>query len=269
MHAFDLETLLVTQTTEDFAVVSLNRPTVANAINTRMGQELTHVFHTLSTAKAPPRAIVLAAEGDRHFCAGGDLKERNGMRDADFLHQHAIFERMLLAIVDCRVPVIGAVNGAAFGGGCELALACDFVYASETARFALTETSIGIMPGCGGTQHLPRAVGLRRAKELILTATSFSAQQAYEWGMVNHVCAPTAVRDEAIEAARRISLNAPWRCARPSAPWTWAAAWICARPSFSRPMPTTNWCRRRTGVRGSRPSTSGASRPSAVLELKD
>lgn len=209
MNAFNFETLLVTQADDEIVVVSLNRVTVANAINTRMGLELTEVFHALSTMAKPPRAILLTAEGYRHFCAGGDLKERNGMRDEDFLHQHAIFERMLLAIVDCRVPVIAAINGAAFGGGCELTLACDFVYASDNARFALTETSIGIMPGCGGTQHLPRAVGMRRAKELLLTATPFSAQEALEWGLVNRVCAPQSLREEALAAARRIAKNAP------------------------------------------------------------
>lgn len=209
MTASNFETLLVTQATAEITVVSLNRVAVANAINTRMGLELAQVFQAFSTATKPPRAIVLTAEGERHFCAGGDLKERNGMRDEDFLHQHAIFERMLLGIVDCRVPVIAAINGAAFAGGCELALACDFVYASENARFALTETSIGIMPGCGGTQHLPRAVGLRRAKELILGASPFSAQEAFEWGMVNRLCAPQSLREEALAAAHRIATNAP------------------------------------------------------------
>lgn len=209
MNTNDLETLLVTQASDDITLVSLNRVAVANAINTRMGLELTQVFQACSTAAKPPRAIVLTAEGERHFCAGGDLKEREGMSDDSFLRQHAIFERMLLAIVDCPVPVIAAINGAAFAGGCELALACDFVYASENARFALTETSIGIMPGCGGTQHLPRAVGLRRAKELILTATPFSAHEAYEWGMVNSLCAAHSLREEALAAARRIATNAP------------------------------------------------------------
>jgi enoyl-CoA hydratase/carnithine racemase len=209
MDTFNFETLLVTSAADEIAVVSLNRVAVANAINTRMGLELTEVFQTLSTTAKPPRSIVLTAEGERHFCAGGDLEERNGMRDEDFLRQHAIFERMLLAIVDCRVPVIAAINGSAFAGGCELALACDFVYASENARFALTETSIGIMPGCGGTQHLPRAVGLRRAKELILTATSFSAREALEWGMVNRLCSPQSLREETLAAARRIATNAP------------------------------------------------------------
>ncbi|MDP3138536.1 MAG: enoyl-CoA hydratase-related protein [Burkholderiaceae bacterium] len=203
------ETLLLSQPHEHIAMVSLNRPQVANAINTRMGHELIEVFTGFSTAAQPPRAIVLTAQGDRHFCAGGDLKDRNGMTDAQFLEQHAVYERMLLTILDCTVPVIAAVNGVAFAGGCELVLACDFVYASDTARFALTETSIGIMPGCGGTQNLPRALGLRRAKELILSATPFSAQEAHDWGMVNRVCPGGSVRQDALVAAQRIAANAP------------------------------------------------------------
>jgi len=107
------------------------------------------------------------------------------------------------------VPVIGAVNGAAFGGGCELALACDFVYAASTARFALTETTLGIMPGCGGTQNLARAVGARRAKELILSGRPFTADQAYEWGLVNRVCEPAALLDATLDIAKAIGANGP------------------------------------------------------------
>ena len=88
-------------------------------------------------------------------------------------------------MTDCPIPMIAAVNGAAFGGGLEMALAADFIYAATSARFALTETSLGIMPGAGGTQNLPRACGVRRAKEIIFTAESFNAQQALEWGIVN------------------------------------------------------------------------------------
>src|SRR5690606_27059375 len=97
--------------------------------------------------------------GENAICAGGDLKERNGMTDGQWLRQHAMFERMLRAIIACPIPVIGAINGAAYGGGCEITAAFDFAYASETARFALTEVTLGIMPGAGGTQNLPRAMG--------------------------------------------------------------------------------------------------------------
>lgn len=131
------------------------------------------------------------------------------MTDTEWRAQHAIFEEAFYAIMDSTVPVIAAVNGAAFGGGCELALACDFIYAARGARFALTETTLGIMPGCGGTQNLPRALGERRAKELILTGRAFSSAEALEWGMVNRVCEPGELMPAALETAQAICANAP------------------------------------------------------------
>ncbi len=163
----------------------LNRPDAANALNAGMALELKDFF--LSYQKY--RAIILTGEG-KHFCAGADLKERKDMDEAAWHAQHHAFEAALFAILHCPVPVIAAVNGAAMGGGLELALACDFIYAAETARFALTEVTLGIMPGMGGTQSLPRRVGVARAKELIFTGKPFSAAEAYAWGMVNKLCPP-------------------------------------------------------------------------------
>ena len=131
------------------------------------------------------------------------------MTDEQWRVQHAIFEEAYYAVMNCTVPVLAAVNGSAFGGGCELALACDFIYASSTARFALPETGLGILPGCGGTQNLPRAVGERRAKELILMGKAFSAQEACTWGMVNQVFEPAALMPAALEAARTMCASAP------------------------------------------------------------
>jgi enoyl-CoA hydratase len=131
------------------------------------------------------------------------------MTDEQWTRQHVIFERMVRALIDCPVPIIGAVNGAAYGGGCEIAGACDFLYAAEGARFALTEVTLGIMPGGGGTQTLPRAVGERRAKELILTGKPFTSAQARDWGLVNEVFAPADLMPEALATASRIARNAP------------------------------------------------------------
>src|SRR5260221_13202344 len=114
---------------------------------------------------------------------------------------------MIRAFIGCPVPVIGAVNGAAYAGGCELALCCDFVYAASTARFALTEVTLGIMPGAGGTQNLSRAVGERRAKELILSGLPFSAAEAEAWGLVNRVVAPADLLETTLAMARRIAAN--------------------------------------------------------------
>src|SRR5208282_4618659 len=143
------------------------------------------------------------------FCAGADLKERNGMSDEAWRDQHAIIEGEQKMLLDCPVPVIAAVNGHAYAGGLELVLACDFAYAAKSARFALTETSLGIMPGAGGTQNLPRACGVRRAKEIILTAQPFTAQEAFEWGIVNRLCDDGDLMPEALATARTIASNGP------------------------------------------------------------
>jgi enoyl-CoA hydratase/carnithine racemase len=111
--------------------------------------------------------------------------------------------------MDCPIPVIAAVNGAAYGGGCEMTLASDFIYASDQAKFALVETTLGIIPGCGGTQNLPRAVGARRARELLFSGAPFTARQAATWGMVNEVLPPEALMESVLKIATRIAANAP------------------------------------------------------------
>jgi enoyl-CoA hydratase len=205
----EYETIRAEDRGEGLVLLTLNRPQVANALNTQMGRDLLAFFDGVNAAPAQTQCVVVTGAGDRAFCAGGDLKERNGMSDEQWQDQHLLFERMIRAFIACPVPVIGAVNGAAYAGGCELALCCDFIYAAENARFALTEVTLGIMPGAGGTQNLPRAVGERRAKEVILTGRAFTAQEAHDWGMVNRVCAPTRLIDEALETGRRIAENAP------------------------------------------------------------
>ncbi len=205
----NFETILVENPEPHVVLVTLNRSEARNAFNTRMAEELVTLFEGFRLDPVEPRCIVLTGAGDRAFCAGGDLKERRGMSDDQWRRQHLVFERMARAVIFCPVPVIAAVNGAAFGGGCELAGACDFIYASQTARFALTEVTLGIIPGAGGTQTLPRAVGTRRAKEVIFTGEPFDAQAALEWGFANRVCAPDTLLPEALATAARIAANAP------------------------------------------------------------
>jgi enoyl-CoA hydratase/carnithine racemase len=190
-------------------VIKLNRPEVANAINTQMGHDMLDLWRRLTDDAGDVRCAILTGTGDKIFCAGGDLKERNGMTKQQWVAQHELFERAYWTLVEVPVPIIAAINGHAYAGGLETALACDFLYAADTARFALTEVSIGIMPGGGGTQNLPRAVGERRAKEIILTAKPFSAQQAADWGLVNRVCEPADLMPAALETARAIAGNAP------------------------------------------------------------
>jgi enoyl-CoA hydratase/carnithine racemase len=207
MKMFETVTVEVAQ--EHVVLVTLNRPDVANAMNTQMGLDLLEVFDGFCAAPNRQRCIVLTGAGAKAFCSGGDLKQRNGMTDEQWQDQHLIFERTIRAMIGCPVPIIAAVNGAAYAGGMEIALCADFIYAAEHARFALTEVTLGIMPGAGGTQNLPRAVGARRAKEILLTGRPFSVQQAYEWGMVNRICKPDKLLAEALETAAVIAGNAP------------------------------------------------------------
>jgi enoyl-CoA hydratase len=209
MKDLKYETLALEQPADHVLIVRFNRPEARNAISTQVGRDMLDVFSRLVADPADYRCVILTGAGDKAFCAGGDLKERHGMTDDQWLRQHALFERMTLALLDCPIPVIAAVNGAAFGGGCELALTCDFAYASTAARFALTEITLGIMPGGGGTQFMPRAVGLRRAKEIILTGRPFSAEQALDWGVVNRLCAPNKLMAETLDTAEVIAGNAP------------------------------------------------------------
>ena len=203
------ETLLISEPREHTLLVTLNRPKSGNAMNTQMGADLLDAFDSVNADPSKYRCIVLTGSGERIFCAGGDLKERNGMTDQQWQSQHLLFERAIRALVACPLPVIAAVNGAAFAGGMEISLCCDFIYAAEHARFALTEVTLGIMPGAGGTQNLPRAVGARRAKEILLTGAPFTAAQALEWGMINRLCAPGDLLAEALETAATIAGNAP------------------------------------------------------------
>ncbi len=203
------ETLAVEEPAAHTLLVTLNRPQSGNALNTQMGHDLLALFEGINANPTKFRCVVLTGAGSRIFCAGGDLKERNGMTDAQWQTQHLLFERAIRAMIGCTVPMIAAVNGAAFAGGMEMALCADFIYAAATARFALTEVTLGIMPGAGGTQTLPRAVGPRRAKEILLTGKPFTADQALEWGMVNRLCAPETLLAEALETAATIAGNAP------------------------------------------------------------
>jgi enoyl-CoA hydratase/carnithine racemase len=203
------ETITVDHPREHIVLVTLNRPEVANAMNTQMGLDLLEVFDGFCAAPNKQRCIVVTGAGAKAFCAGGDLKQRNGMTDEQWQDQHLIFERMIRAMVGCPVPIIAAVNGAAYAGGMEISLCADFIYAAEHARFALTEVTLGIMPGAGGTQNLPRAVGGRRAKEILLTGRPFSVQQACEWGMVNRICKAETLIAEALDTAATIAGNAP------------------------------------------------------------
>jgi enoyl-CoA hydratase/carnithine racemase len=188
--------------------VTIDRPEQMNAMNTALGQDLLACFESLGH-DPDARAIVFTGAGERAFCAGGDLHERNGMTDEAWHAQHVIFEQAAARILRCPIPVIAAVEGVALGGGCELALLADFVVAGDRAVFGMPETTLGIFPGIGGTQLLPRVVGAPRAKELIFTGRRIGAEEARAIGLVNHVVPAGQARARATEIAETIARNGP------------------------------------------------------------
>ena len=207
----ELSTLSVEQRDNGLLIVSLNRPNEGNAVNTQMGIELLDVWTDLVRAGegGKTRCVVLTGAGDSAFCAGGDMKERDGMSDEAWHHQHEIFEQVLWTMMECPVPVIAAVNGKAYGGGLEMILAADFAYGVESAELWFPETMIGIIPGVGGTTTLPRIVGERRANEIIFAGEAFGATEAFEWGIFNRVCSAADLMPEVIATAEKIVGNAP------------------------------------------------------------
>ena len=205
----DYSTLRVSTSDDGFVVtVELNRPEVLNAMNTVMGQDLLACFEALWWDKIV-RAVVLTGAGQKAFSVGGDLKERESMTDEAWRAQHVIFEQAAFKLLRCPVPVIAAVEGYAFGGGCELAILSDFVVASETAVFAVPEITRGIFPGIGGTQLLPRIVGAPFAKEMIFTGRRVPAQEAKAMGLVNHLVTAGQARAKAFEIAGVVAQNGP------------------------------------------------------------
>ena len=190
------------------ALVTLNRPAVANALDTALVGALGDVLAEVG-ARSDVRAVVVTGSGSRAFCAGADLKERDGMSEKEWAAQHARFEATFERLRALERPVIAAVNGVAAGGGLELALSCDFVVASTTARFGQPEAARGIMPGCGGTQLLPQAVPRGLATELLLTGRLIGAEEAHRAGLVTHVYPPEELLPSAVALAGAVAANSP------------------------------------------------------------
>jgi enoyl-CoA hydratase/carnithine racemase len=163
------------------------------------------------------RVVVVTGQGDKAFCAGADLKDREKMSHADIEGWLVLLHRVFRAMELAPQVFIAALNGAAFGGGLELALACDLRVADPAAAMGLTEVKIGIIPGAGGTQRLPRAIGVSRAKELVFTGRRVMAAEALSMGLVNKLSAPGDVVAEACELGLEISANAPLAVAQAKA----------------------------------------------------
>lgn len=182
------------------ALLTINSPRTMNALNSEVIQELECAFYELNLDDAV-KAIVLTGAGDKAFVAGADIKEMSAMNSCQG-HQFAIKgQRLMMLIKTMRKPVIAAVNGYALGGGLELALACDFIYASQKARFGFPEVTLGVIPGFGGTQNLSRLIGPGKAKELVYTGKMINAEKAAAWGIVNELFAPEELLQKSCETA--------------------------------------------------------------------
>jgi enoyl-CoA hydratase/carnithine racemase len=190
------------------AELVLDRPRAMNAVSTDMARAITGACDALG-ADRDVRVVVLTSSHERAFCVGADLKERNSFTDADLLAQRPVARAAYTGVLELPVPSIAAVHGFALGGGFELALSCDLIVADDTAVVGLPEVSVGVIPGGGGTQLLPRRVGAARAAELIFTGRRLKAPEARELGLVDEVVAAGRDRDEALALGARIAANSP------------------------------------------------------------
>lgn len=206
MQAF--ESLLVEQS-EHIVVLTINRPEKLNSLNSGLIRELTAAVRSLSEKLPEPRCAILTGAGDKAFVAGADIAEMSTMTIAQAKAFADAGHALCAAIEQAPFPFIAAVNGFALGGGCELALSCDFIYASERAKFGQPEVNLGLMPGFGGTQRLLRRVGLGVARELVYTGEAISAERALSIGLVNEVVPRQSLLERAQETAAKIATKAP------------------------------------------------------------
>jgi enoyl-CoA hydratase len=201
-------TNLLLETVAGVATLTVNRPQSLNSLNSEVLEELECAFYALDRDDAV-RVVVLTGAGEKAFVAGADIKE---MAEMTAYEGHAFAlkgQRVMRSMERMKKPVIAAVNGYALGGGLELALACDFIYASEKAKVGFPEVTLGIMPGFGGTQNLARLLGPNRASEMIFTGTMIDARKACAWGIVNEVCPSDDLLDMARKTAADIARTGP------------------------------------------------------------
>ncbi len=192
----------------DVAEVVLDRPGAMNALDTATLNALTEHFTELSGERSV-LAVVLSGAGDRAFCVGADLKERAGMSNSQILAQRPSFRSAFAALRALTQPTIAAVHGFALGGGCELALNCDVIVADGTAVFGLPETTVGLVPGCGGTQLAARRIGPGRAAEMIFTGRRLDAAEAAAIGLADRLYQTGTAREHALDLAAQMAANSP------------------------------------------------------------
>jgi enoyl-CoA hydratase/carnithine racemase len=193
---------------DTLGIITINRPEVYNCLNFATLLQLRKLAEEIAIDRQL-RAIIVTGAGDKAFCTGADLKERRTLSDAEVTRYIYTIRDTFTQIERLPKPVIAAINGVAFGGGLELALACDIRIMCDEAQVGLTETSLGIIPGAGGTQRLTRLVGKGKAKELIFTARRIGADEALAIGLVNAVATRDELMKKARELAAEIAQNAP------------------------------------------------------------
>ncbi|MET9729085.1 enoyl-CoA hydratase-related protein [Streptomyces sp. NPDC006458] len=190
------------------AELTLDRPKAMNAVSSEMARSIGTACAALG-ADREVRAVVVTSTHERAFCVGADLKERNSFTDAELVRQRPVARGAYTGVLELPVPTIAAVHGFALGGGFELALSCDVIVADGTAVVGLPEVSVGVIPGGGGTQLLPRRVGAARAAELIFTARRVEAPEARDLGLIDVLVDEGQDREEALALAARIAGNSP------------------------------------------------------------
>lgn len=192
---------------EGICVMAISAPKSLNALNSQVLREIDHFVSNIDTTAT--RVLIVTGDGDRSFVAGADISEMANLNEQEGYEFGRLGAAVFRKIETLRIPVIAAVNGFCLGGGCELAMACDFRYASAKAKFAQPEVGLGITPGFSGTYRLAKLVGQGYAKEMIYTGRAIRADEALRIGLVNAVCEPEALMPRVLEVAKQIAANAP------------------------------------------------------------
>jgi len=207
----DSQGLVIVERKGAIATITINRPDKLNALNSQVIGELIRSFHALLVpdGQPPVRCAILTGAGEKAFIAGADIAEMSSMTTAQAKVFSDAAHRFCALMENAPFPVIAAVNGFALGGGCEVALACDFIYASDKAKLGQPEVNLGVIPGIGGTQRLARRVGVARARELLYTGDMIDAQTALQIGLVNAVFPASELMAKTYATAEKIAQKGP------------------------------------------------------------
>lgn len=203
-----MENVTLERSGEYNAILSLNRPQALHALSKDLLHQLNDKLNEIKRDRSI-RVVILTATGEKAFCVGADLKERKGIPEDQVIHAVELIRETISNLEALPQPVIGVLNGVAFGGGLEMALACDLRIAEENIKLGLTETALAIIPGAGGTQRLTRLIGLSKAKELIFTARRINAHEAKELGLIDYVVPRSELFIKANELAEEMVKNGP------------------------------------------------------------